>query len=358
MFHKLDQVVLRYQEITDRLSSPGLDPRDIQKLGREQANLRQIVDTYQELKSAQQSFADNKLLLETESDEEMRQLVKNDILELEQKIDTLEQALKILLLPKDPMDDKNIILEIRAGTGGEEAALFCANLFRMYSRFAEINGWKTEILSTNETGKGGFKEVILLISGDRVYSKLKFEGGTHRVQRVPETEASGRIHTSACTVAVLPEVEDVDVEVNESDLRIDVYRASGAGGQHVNKTESAVRLTHIPTGIVVACQDERSQHKNKARAMKVLKAKIYDQTVQQQMATQSSARKLMVGSGDRSEKIRTYNFPQSRVTDHRVGLTLHDLDAVMDGKLVPVIDALIANHQAELLKSSTEETTS
>lgn len=355
MFGKLDSVVLRYQEITDRLNSPGLDVRDIQKLGKEQASLKEIVDSYQEYKGTQKALSENKTLLETEGDRDMRELIKSEITALEQKIPGLEERLKILLLPKDPMDEKNTILEIRAGTGGEEAALFCANLFRMYSRYAEVNGWRVELLSSNETGKGGFKEVILLISGERVYSRLKFEGGTHRVQRVPETEASGRIHTSACTVAVLPEVEDVDVEVRESDLRVDVYRASGAGGQHVNKTESAVRLTHLPSGIVVACQDERSQHKNKARAMKILKARLYEQQQQQQQAQLSQERKLMVGSGDRSEKIRTYNFPQSRITDHRIGLTLHDLDSVLNGKLDPIIDALSTHHQAELLKSSASE---
>lgn len=355
MFGKLDNVVLRYQEITDRLSSPNLDVREIQNLGREQAALREIVDTYREYKITKQSLIENKTLLETETDKDMREFIKAELNELEQKIPDLEERLKILLLPKNPLDEKNTILEIRAGTGGEEAALFCANLFRMYSRFAEIRGWRVELLSSNETGKGGFKEVIMLISGERVYSRLKFEGGTHRVQRVPETEASGRIHTSACTVAVLPEAEDIDVEINDADLRVDVYRASGAGGQHVNKTESAVRLTHLPTGIVVACQDERSQYKNKARAMKVLKARLYEQSQQQQQAQQSQERRLMVGSGDRSEKIRTYNFPQSRVTDHRIGLTLHDLDAVLDGKLDPILDALSTHNQAELLKSSTEE---
>jgi peptide chain release factor 1 len=257
----------------------------------------------------------------------------------------LEEQLRLLLLPKDPNDDKNIILEIRAGTGGDEAALFAADLFRMYSRYADRNRWKVEMMNTSETDGGGFKEVVALISGERVYSRLKFESGTHRVQRVPDTETQGRIHTSACTVAVLPEVEDVDIEINPADLRIDLYRASGAGGQHVNKTESAVRLTHIPTGVVVSCQDGKSQHKNKAQALKVLKSRIYDQMLAEQQAEMAADRKTQVGSGDRSERIRTYNYPQGRCTDHRIGLTLYKLDAIMQGDVDEIIDALITDQQ-------------
>ncbi len=257
----------------------------------------------------------------------------------------LEEQLRLLLLPKDPNDEKNIILEIRAGTGGDEAALFSADLFRMYTRYADRNRWKVEMMSTSETDGGGFKEVVALISGERVYSRLKFESGTHRVQRVPDTETQGRIHTSACTVAVLPEVEDVDIQINPADLRIDLYRASGAGGQHVNKTESAVRLTHIPTGVVVSCQDGKSQHKNKAQALKVLKSRIFDQMLAEQHAEMAADRKTQVGSGDRSERIRTYNYPQGRCTDHRIGLTLYKLDAIMQGDVDEIIEALITDQQ-------------
>jgi len=276
----------------------------------------------------------------------MKELAKAELPELEEHRGELEEQLRLLLLPKDPNDDKNIILEIRAGTGGDEAALFSADLFRMYSRYADRNHWKVEIMSTSETDGGGFKEIIALISGERVYSRLKFESGTHRVQRVPDTETQGRIHTSACTVAVLPEVEDVDIEIKASDLRIDLFRASGAGGQHVNKTESAVRLTHIPTGVVVSCQDGKSQHKNKAQALKVLKSRIYDQMLADQQAEMAADRKNQVGSGDRSERIRTYNYPQGRCTDHRIGLTLYKLDAIMQGDVDEIIDALITDQQA------------
>jgi peptide chain release factor 1 len=295
------------------------------------------------------------LVAETEKDEDMRTLVKQDVSRLEGEIAGIEEHLKLLLLPKDPRDEKNTILEIRAGTGGEEAALFATNLFRMYSRFAETNGWRVELLSMNETGKGGLKEVIVLISGARVYSQLKFEGGIHRVQRVPETEASGRVHTSAVTVAVMPEAEDVEVNVPENELRIDVFRAGGHGGQSVNTTDSAVRITHLPTGLVVVCQDEKSQHKNKAKALKVLKSRLLDKMEQEQMAKETAERRQMVGSGDRSEKIRTYNFPQSRVTDHRIGLTLHQLDDVMNGHLTPILSALTAYYQAEALKNSSAD---
>lgn len=351
MFQKLDSVVQKYQQITDRLSSGDLDVKELQSLSKEQAGLREVVETYEEYKKSKQELSDNKEMLELESDDEMKTLIKQDISELEQKIEDLSQRLKILMIPKDPLDEKNTILEIRAGTGGEEAGLFAADLFRMYSRFAEQNGWRVEVMSMNDTGKGGMREVIALITGDQVYSKLKFESGIHRVQRVPSTEASGRIHTSAVSVAVMPEADDVDVEINPDELRIDVMRAGGAGGQHVNKTESAVRITHIPTGIVVICQDEKSQHKNKAKAMKVLMTRLLDAKIQEQHAKESAARKAQVGSGDRSEKIRTYNYPQSRITDHRIGLTLHQLDAVMEGDLNPITDALHAYYQAEALKN-------
>lgn len=354
MFHKLENVEKKYQEITDRLSSGQIDPKELQKLSKEQSGLREIVETYQSYKKALQELADNKAMLETEKDEDMRTLVKQDVSRLESEITGVEEHLKLLLLPKDPRDEKNTVLEIRAGTGGEEAALFAASLFRMYSRFAETNGWRVELLSMNETGKGGYKEVIVLISGTRVYSQLKFEGGIHRVQRIPETESSGRVHTSAVTVAVMPEAEDVEVNVPENELRIDVFRAGGHGGQSVNTTDSAVRITHLPTGLVVVCQDEKSQHKNKAKALKVLKSRLLDKMEQEQMAKETVERRQMVGSGDRSEKIRTYNFPQSRVTDHRIGLTLHQLDDVMNGHLTPILSALTAYYQAEALKKSAD----
>lgn len=353
MFDKLESVERKYQEITDRLSSGQLEVKELQKLSKEQAGLREVVETYQEYRKAKNELKENKDMLELENDNDMRGLIKQEIINIEEKLPQFEEKLKILMLPKDPRDEKNTILEIRAGTGGEEAALFAANLFRMYSRYAERQGWRIEILSANETGKGGFKEIILLISGDRVYSQLKFEGGIHRVQRVPETEASGRVHTSAVSVAVMPEAEDVEVHIPETELRIDVMRAGGAGGQHVNTTDSAVRITHIPSGIVVMCQDEKSQHKNKAKALKVLKSRLLDKMEQEQQAKESAERRLMVGSGDRSEKIRTYNFPQSRVTDHRISLTVHQLDQVLDGSLQVLVEPLIAHAQAEALKEST-----
>jgi peptide chain release factor 1 len=282
----------------------------------------------------------------------MRKLAKEEMEKLRSELQRKENELKVLLLPQDPNDEKNIILEIRAGTGGEEAALFAGDLFRMYTRYAELKGWKTEILSQNQTGLGGFKEVIVLISGERVYSRLKHEGGVHRVQRVPETEAQGRIHTSAVTVAVLPEAEEVDVQIDPEDLRIDVYRSSGHGGQHVNVTDSAVRITHIPTGLVVTCQDEKSQHKNKAKALKVLRSRLLDMQQAEQQSKITAERRSMVGSGDRSEKIRTYNFPQARVTDHRIGLTLYRLEAILQGQLDLVIDPIITHYQAEALKAA------
>ncbi|PLY01700.1 MAG: peptide chain release factor 1 [Desulfuromonas sp.] len=350
MFNNLEEVVERFKEIESLLSNPAViaDQKRYRELTKEHADLSEVVKVYGRYKQVCSDIDGNRELLQ-ESDPEMRELAKAELPELEEEQETLAQELKILLLPKDPNDEKNIILEIRAGTGGDEAALFAADLFRMYTRYADRNRWKVEMMSASETDGGGFKEVIALISGERVYSRLKFESGTHRVQRVPETEAQGRIHTSACTVAVLPEAEDVDLEINPADLRVDLYRASGSGGQHVNKTESAVRLTHIPTGVVVACQDEKSQHKNKAKALKVLKSRIFDQMLAAQQAEMAADRKNQVGSGDRSERIRTYNYPQGRCTDHRIGLTLYRLDAIMQGDIDEIIEALVTDHQSRLM---------
>jgi len=347
MFNNLEDVVDRFREVEGLLSDPAIisDQKRYRELAKEHADLSGVVSVYNNYKQVCGDIDGNRELLQ-DSDPEMKELAKAELPELEEEQQQLEEKLRLLLLPKDPNDDKNIILEIRAGTGGDEAALFAADLFRMYNRYADRNGWKVELMSSSETDGGGFKEVIALISGERVYSRLKFESGTHRVQRVPDTETQGRIHTSACTVAVLPEVEDVDIEINPADLRIDLFRASGAGGQHVNKTESAVRLTHIPTGVVVSCQDGKSQHKNKAQALKVLKSRIYDQMLADQHAEMAADRKNQVGSGDRSERIRTYNYPQGRCTDHRIGLTLYKLDAIMQGDVDEIIDALITDQQA------------
>ena len=347
MFASLENVVDRFREVEGLLSDPAVlsDQHRYRALTKEHADLSTVVAVYGKYKLVCSDIEGNRELLQ-DSDPEMKELAKAELPQLEEQQSKLEAELKLLLLPKDPNDEKDIILEIRAGTGGDEAALFAADLFRMYGRYAERNRWKVEMMSASETDGGGFKEVIALISGERVYSRLKFESGTHRVQRVPDTETQGRIHTSACTVAVLPEAEDVDIEINPADLRVDLYRASGAGGQHVNKTESAVRLTHVPTGVVVACQDEKSQHKNKAKAMKVLKSRIYDQMLANQNAEMAADRKNQVGSGDRSERIRTYNFPQGRCTDHRIGLTLYKLDAIMQGDVDEVIEALITDQQA------------
>ncbi len=350
MFDKLEAVVDRFREVEGLLSDPSVVSRQekFRALTKEHADLAEVVEKYALYKKIGEEIEGNRELLR-DGDPEMRELAKAELPELESRREALEKDLRLLLLPKDPNDDKNIILEIRAGTGGEEAALFAGDLFRMYSRYADRRRWRVEILSASESDAGGFKEVIALVSGDRVYSRLKFESGTHRVQRVPATEAQGRIHTSACTVAVLPEAEDVDVQIDPSDLRIDVYRASGAGGQHVNKTESAVRITHIPTGVVVACQDEKSQHKNKAKAMKILQSRILDSMRAEQEAKMAADRKSQVGSGDRSERIRTYNFPQGRCTDHRIGLTLYRLEAIMEGDVDEIVDALLTSHHAEAL---------
>jgi peptide chain release factor 1 len=354
MFDKLKTVEKRYDDLNELLSDPKIiaQQTEFQKYAKEQSDLTPIVNRYKDLKNFVQQIEDSKKILEEEKDPEMREMAEEDLAHVEIERQKAEEDLKILLLPKDPRDERNVIVEIRAGTGGEEAALFSNDLFRMYSRYAEEKKWQVEILSSNLTGKGGFKEVIFNISGKGVYSKLKYEGGTHRVQRVPDTESQGRIHTSAVTLAILPEVEDVDIKINPSDIKIDVYRASGPGGQSVNTTDSAVRLTFVPTGMIVTCQDEKSQHKNREKAMKVLRARLYDEEQKKAHDEQDSERKQQVGSGDRSERIRTYNFPQERVTDHRIGLTLHKLSAIMEGALDEIIDALTLHFQSEALKGN------
>lgn len=352
MFDKLKTVEKRYDDLNELLSDPKIVARqsEFQKYAKEQSDLTPIVNRFKDLQNFVRQLEDSKKILEEEKDPEMLEMAEEDLAQVEIKKQKAESDLKFLLLPKDPRDERNVIVEIRAGTGGEEAALFSTDLFRMYSRYAEEKKWQVEILSSNLTGKGGFKEVIFNISGKGVYSKLKYEGGTHRVQRVPDTESQGRIHTSAVTVAILPEVEDVDIKINPSDIKIDVYRASGPGGQSVNTTDSAVRLTFVPTGMIVTCQDEKSQHKNREKAMKVLRARLYDEEQKKAHDEQDSERKQQVGSGDRSGRIRTYNFPQERVTDHRIGLTLHKLSAIMEGALEDVIDALTLHFQSEALK--------
>ena len=354
MFDKLKTVEKRYNDLNELLSDPKVIAlqSEYKKYAKEQSDLTPIVKRYKNLKEFVQQLEDSKKILEEEKDPEMLEMAEEDLAQVEIKKQKAESDLKLLLLPKDPRDDRNVIVEIRAGTGGEEAALFSTDLFRMYSRYAEEKKWQVEILSSNLTGKGGFKEVIFSISGKGAYSKLKYEGGTHRVQRVPDTESQGRIHTSAVTIAILPEVEDVDLKINPSDIKIDVYRASGPGGQSVNTTDSAVRLTFVPTGMIVTCQDEKSQHKNREKAMKVLRARLYDEEQKKAHDEQDSERKQQVGSGDRSERIRTYNFPQERVTDHRIGLTLHKLSAIMEGALEEVIDALTLHFQSEALKGN------
>ncbi|NLM04912.1 MAG: peptide chain release factor 1 [Clostridiales bacterium] len=354
MLEKLQFLQDKYEDLTVKVSDPDVinDQNLWQTLVKEHAELQPIVEKYKEYKSAKEAYEETKEILHDKStDDELKEMAKMEMEELEEQIETIEEELKILLLPKDPNDDKNVFVEIRAGTGGDEAALFAADLFRMYARYAERQGWKVEMMSSNDIGVGGYKEVIFMISGRGAYSKLKYESGVHRVQRIPTTESSGRIHTSAATVAVLPEVDDVELEINENDLRIDVFRASGAGGQHVNMTDSAVRITHIPTGIVASCQDEKSQHKNKEKALKILKARILDQAIQEQNAEIAEERKSQVGSGDRSERIRTYNFPQGRITDHRINMTIHKLDSFLDGDIDEMIDALITSDQAEKMRA-------
>ena len=353
MFDKLDFIVEKYKELSLKVSDPEVinDQPLWQKHIKEMGEMEPIVKEYEEYKKAKEELKDAKDIVENETDEEMRDLAKMEVNELEDRIEELEGELKILLLPKDPNDEKNVILEVRAGTGGEEAALFGQDLLRMYMRYAERHRWKTELMDINDTGIGGIKEAVVLIKGKGAYSRLKYESGVHRVQRVPETESAGRVHTSAATVAVLPEVDDVEVDLNPSDVRVDVYRASGNGGQCVNTTDSAVRLTHEPTGLVVTCQDEKSQIQNKEKAFKVLKSRLYDLKLQEQNKEISAARKSQVGSGDRSERIRTYNFPQGRVSEHRIGMTLYKLGAILDGELDEIIDGLITSDQAEKMKN-------
>ena len=352
MFDKLDFIVEKYDELSMKVSDPDVIANQTvwQKHIKEMGEMEPIVKKYTEYKAAKTSMAEAKEMLEM-GDEELRELAKMEISDLEDQIPAMEEELKILLLPKDPNDEKNVILEVRAGTGGDEAALFGNDLLRMYLRYAERRGWKAEIMDINDTGIGGIKEASVLIKGKGAYSRLKYESGTHRVQRVPATESSGRIHTSAATIAVLPEVDDVEVEINPNDVRVDVYRSSGNGGQCVNTTDSAVRLTHIPTGLVVTCQDEKSQLKNKDKAFKVLRSRLYDMKMQEQNAEISAERKSQVGSGDRSERIRTYNFPQGRVTDHRIGMTLYKLDSFLDGDIDEIIDGMITSEQAEKMKN-------
>ena len=357
MLDKLDEVEKRYIELKGMMSDPQMlgHQREYSKLAKERSELEEIVSSYREWRKVEREIHDNRQLLE-ESDETLRELAKEEIVTLRERKEALEERLKILILPKDPNDARNVIVEIRAGTGGDEAALFAAELFRMYSRYAERQGWQVEVISESPGDAGGYKEIIARIIGQGAYSKLKFESGGHRVQRVPATETQGRIHTSACTVAVLPEASAIgDVVLNSSELRIDTYRASGAGGQHVNKTDSAVRITHLPTGIVVECQDARSQHKNKEKALAVLAARIKDKQRREQQAKEAATRKSLIGSGDRSERIRTYNFPQGRVTDHRIGLTLYKINDIMDGDLSQLTQALLAEHQTEQLAAFAEE---
>ncbi len=354
MIDKLEDVEKRYIELTEMISDPEIISRhdEWRKLTKEHASLEEIVSYFREYKKVLKELDDSRNMLQDNTDEEMEELIKNELESLEAKKEQLEQKLKIMLLPTDPNDEKDVIVEIRAGTGGEEAALFAGDLFRMYSRYAEIKGWKAEIINSNPTELGGFKEIIFEISGSGAYSRLKYESGVHRVQRVPTTEAGGRIHTSAATVAVLPEAEEVDVEINPNDIRTDIFRASGHGGQGVNTTDSAVRITHLPTGIVVTCQDERSQLKNKERAMKVLRARLLETIQEEHDREIAQNRRSQVGSGDRSERIRTYNFPQGRVTDHRIGLTLHQLSSILNGELDIIINALIQEDQSRKLAKS------
>jgi peptide chain release factor 1 len=355
MFEKIADLETRFEELESLLSDPEVlaNQSEFRKLSKEHAGLADLIAAFREYKKLLSDIEDNKELLK-EPDQEMREMAQAELQGLEERREALEADIKVLLLPKDPNDDKSVVLEIRAGTGGDESALFAGDLFRMYSRFAELNRWRVEVISASESEKGGFKEVVALVEGAGAFAKLKYESGTHRVQRVPETETQGRIHTSACTVAVLPEAEDIDIEINPADLKIDVYRSSGAGGQHVNTTDSAVRITHLPTGTVVACQEERSQIKNRAKAMKVLKSRILDSIQIEQHAKLAADRKSQVGSGDRSERIRTYNFPQGRMTDHRIGLTLYRLDAIMAGDITEIANALRAHYQMEALQAQSE----
>jgi peptide chain release factor 1 len=356
MIDRLEQMDRRYEVLSTQLSQPEIvnDREKHQKAGKALSDLETPVMKYRELKVVRRGLAEARAML-AESDPEMRAMAEEEIAQLAPREPALEEEIKVLLLPKDPNDEKNVILEIRAGTGGDEASLFAAEIFRMYQRFAEQHRWKVEVLSTSESGVGGLKEVIAIIEGERVYSQMKWESGVHRVQRVPATEAQGRVHTSAVTVAVLPEAEEVDVKIEAKDIRIDTFCSSGPGGQSVNTTYSAVRITHIPTNTVVSCQDEKSQIKNREKGMRVLRSRLYEVEMDKQNAELAKERKQQVGTGDRSEKIRTYNFPQNRMTDHRIGLTLHQLDLVMEGRLQPIVDALITHYQAEQLKAGSSE---
>jgi peptide chain release factor 1 len=357
MFDKLEDLVKRLDEVMQELSEPDVvsDQNRFRNLMKEQNELAPIVEKYKEYKEAKQTIEDSVEMLEEEHDEEMRELLKEELSEAKKNVEQYEEELKVLLLPKDPNDDKNVIVEIRAGAGGDEAALFAAEIYRMYKNYAESKRWKTEFIDVNENGIGGFKEAVFMITGDGAYSKMKYESGVHRVQRIPKTESGGRIHTSTITVAVMPEAEEVDVEINENDIRIDVMRASGNGGQCVNTTDSAVRLTHIPTGIVIYSQTEKSQLQNKAKAFALLRSKLYDMELQKQHDAEAADRRSQIGTGDRSEKIRTYNFPEGRVTDHRIKLTLYKLDQIMNGDLNELIDSLIAADQTAKLAQVNEE---
>ncbi|MBT3586926.1 MAG: peptide chain release factor 1 [Halobacteriovoraceae bacterium] len=351
MFDKLDEVVRRYEKLTEKMADPTLYDRqdEFKKVSSERAGMQELVETFKDYKLLKADISEAKNILKNEKDEDMREMAREELAEGEAKMPALEQELRILLLPKDPIDDKNVMVEIRAGAGGDEASIFVGEVYRMYANYCRELGFKSELVSISE-GDEGIKEVIFSITGEKVYSKMKFESGVHRVQRVPKTESQGRVHTSTITVAVMPEAEEVDFELDMGDVRIDVFRASGAGGQHVNTTDSAVRVTHHPTGIVVSNQDQKSQIKNKEKALKILKTRIYDRMVQAAKDKVSAERKGLVGTGDRSERIRTYNFPQGRLTDHRIGLTIYSLDKVIEGAMAPVTDALVAHNQAELLK--------
>ena len=357
MFDKLEDLVRRYEEITNELTEPSVvnDQNRFRKLMKEQSDLQPLVTAYTEYKKCQETEEESVSMLESESDEEMREMLKEELSEAKKRIVELEKELKILLLPKDPNDDKNVIVEIRAGAGGDEAALFAAEIFRMYVHYAESRRWKVEVMESDEIGIGGMKSVTFMITGQGAYSVMKYESGVHRVQRVPETESGGRIHTSTCTVAIMPEAEEIDFHLDMNDCKFDVFRASGNGGQCVNTTDSAVRLTHIPTGIVISCQDEKSQLKNKDKALKVLRSRLYEMELAKQHDAEAEARRSQIGTGDRSEKIRTYNFPQGRVTDHRIKLTLHRLDNILNGDLDEIIDSLIAADQAAKLSNLQEQ---
>lgn len=356
MFERLREVEQKYEELGEKLADPGVwaDPKEYQRLAKAHSDLADLVNKYREYERVHQEKLDTEELLRGHLEDEMRELAQSELEQLKEREGLLEEELKVMLLPKDPNDEKSVLIEIRAGTGGEEAALFAGELFRLYSRYAERRGWKTELMSANETGIGGFKEAILAIDGRGAYSNLKYESGVHRVQRVPETESAGRIHTSAATVAVMPEAEEIEVQIDPDDLEIDTYRSSSAGGQNVQKNETAIRIVHKPTGIVTTCQDERSQLQNKEKAMRMLRAHLLERMTREQQAQITEARRSMVGTGDRSEKVRTYNFPQGRVTDHRIGFTLHRIDSFMDGDIQEMIDHLIAVDQAERLKGEEE----